>query len=98
MLNININMMLLGILLTGLQWHHPVTAVSPRLENKPLMVAQRGMDMSQQNLVRWSNMSMMWGQFEERSLFARQGCSLSGYGVYFLWKAEFLYLIFAKAS
>src|SRR2546429_2047571 len=93
---LNINMMVLSILLATLQWHHPVSAVSPRLENKPLIFAQQGFSMSQQTLERWSNTSMMLGQFEERDLFARQGCSLSGYGEYFFWIAELLYLFLAN--
>jgi hypothetical protein len=87
-----------GILLMILESLPLVSTISPRFENKPLISAQRGFETSQQTVVQWSNMSMMFGQFEERNLFARQGCVDSGYGTRFLWHDELLEVLLRETS
>ena len=73
--------MIFAILVT-LQWLSIISALSHGLQSKPFLTSRHDFDMIEQGRIRWSNMSIVFDSFDERSLFSRQSqeCAISGDG------------------
>lgn len=63
----------------------PILAVPDYLENVALMLEQNFKGAAQET-ANWSNMSLVFDDFGDRSLISRQGCLNAGYGTYLFTK------------